>query len=389
MFFINSQTELNNGNRQLDDDLSNKKNIEYYNGQTDLMSVQVDNFSYVMSYYYDERVENLIVLLYNDGPFKRSKCNITYEGDIVEKCNYILSWSMTESHTLSYIYIPLTHDNPKYFYLSDHKFDIFKKIYTPKDHHKLTLCICKMIKFKSPYSFIQMIEANRYFGVDHFTVYKTSCNKKMDAVLNYYTNIGLMEVVKWNKTIEVGLARNFTYAQRNKLNDCLYRNRKTSDDLLNSDSDEILWPVIDEKLPDLFKRLDSMNLINDVYFLRERIFKRDFINAFDRYTHNISDCNFFKYRRYADYIWTYPKYYVRGLDKMKTLDIHYIYKTLKNITSTKIPTNIAYIRHTRRVYPWLMQYSGRWMDSEEDYREKYIQENVEKVRTELNIKKPE
>lgn len=74
---------------------------------------------------------------------------------------------------------------------------------------------------------------------------------------------------------------------------------------------------------------------------------------------------------------------------MKVLSIHYITNYYKKYNKIKIQTNICYIRHTRRVYPWLLSgIKTNWSISKQDKRIEIIQNNVENIRRKLNIIKP-
>lgn len=46
----------------------------------------------------------------------------------------------------------------------------------------MTLCIVNMINYSSPNQLIQLIESYRYFGVDHFDIYKGIINNNVRKI---------------------------------------------------------------------------------------------------------------------------------------------------------------------------------------------------------------
>lgn len=387
LIFINLiNCKLNNSKLNSKYDL-----IDYTTMKNKLLSLEVVKHLYLASIHYDERINSLIGIAYNYVIPKLIKniteCEIKYEQS-TEKCEVKYDTKVNEFDNNIYLIIKVEIEKePRILSLNNYEIPLRKIDYSTAKRNKITLCISKMVKYDCPYSFVQMIESNRYFGVDHATVYVTSCSMRMKKVLDYYMKEGFLDLIGWNNTIEK-MDKINGYNQRVKINDCFYRNRKNTDMLLNTDNDEILWPVKMESYTQMFKRIDKKG-IYDEFSLRERVFKRGETKSFDRYTHDIKDTNYFQYREYANYTWKFPKWLIHKLDNIKSLSVHKVFSTIKLMKTKKIDYDNCFIRHTRRIMPY---YNKRlelpWKTYPEDKREEIILKRVDAIIEKLKLMKP-
>lgn len=366
------------------------KNYDITTGQKNLLSLELYNGYYLTSLYYDERISSIRLIIFGRGWYTaipRYTCRIIYKSGIDELCDFNYTHIIEEHRFVHFLTVPMKYDDPDHLLINNITIPLYIVEYKPTEKYHITLCISKMINYNCPYSFIQMIEANRVFGVDHVMVYKTNCSEEMEKVLNYYEEQGIMEVITWNKTIEF-IGKRYAYAQKIKIVDCFYRNRRKTEDMINTDSDEIVWPVIADNYTGLLKYIDDTKGSFDLYILYEKIFKRNIVDQNDRFAHNIEDCNFFDYRENADFTTVWPKYYLRGMDKALLPETHIVIEKEK-IKKCRTNKRLAYVRHTRRVSKQIMEgIRSKWVISPKDSKEDIIQARVEKIRQLLDIPYP-
>lgn len=242
-----------------------------------------------------------------------------------------------------------------------------------------------MINFTAYNMLIQMIESYIYFGVDNFIIYKTSCSSNVDKVLNYYKKRGILDIIMWSYDFDIKYAKYKTYGQRIKLNDCFYRNFYKTYGIIMTDLDEILWPNKENNINNMIEKIERReNIKYDIYLLQEKIFKRNYIAYNDRYIHNIKDCNIFDYHFSCDYTWKWPKLYIKNISKITSVSIHWVTSYIDNYKAKKVNSNIGFIRHTRRIYPYISKgLVGNWSYYNPDYREFIINNNSLNVKMEV------
>lgn len=177
-----------------------KNDIDYRSDSNDLMSIEIVNGVFLTSLYYDERIESFRLLLFGNYTKSKIVCYITYEKDVTE-CNYSYELNITEVHNNHFMVIPIdVRKKPKAIVINN-KIVRVKEVELTKKYDT-TLCITKMIGYNSSFSFIQLIESNLHFGVDHITLYVYNCSEEVEKIIKYYQDIGILEVVRFNHTIE-------------------------------------------------------------------------------------------------------------------------------------------------------------------------------------------
>lgn len=363
-----------------------KNDIDYRSDSNDLMSIEIVNGVFLTSLYYDERIESFRLLLFGNYTKSKIVCYITYEKDVTE-CNYSYELNITEVHNNHFMVIPIdVRKKPKAIVINN-KIVRVKEVELTKKYDT-TLCITKMIGYNSSFSFIQLIESNLHFGVDHITLYVYNCSEEVEKIIKYYQDIGILEVVRFNHTIEY-IDKTHGYNQRIKINDCFYRNRRITNKILHTDLDEILWPVRGNNYNEMIKQINLEKKDIDVLFLRERIFKRGDVNYYDRNTHDLKDSNIFNYNLYADYTWDWHKYFILNTKSIKSVSIHWPEKKYRDLISFKVEYEYAYIRHTRRMFPYLKKrIQSQWKEMPDDIHVGIINKRTHEITQKLKIKLP-
>ena len=93
----------------------------------------------------------------------------------------------------------------------------------------------------SHYLFRQVLEADKSFGAEKFTLYLHSASPEVLAIIRHYVTSGVMEAVEWRLPFtDVSLVHYF--GQMAAINDCLYSYQYTSRYVVFHDFDEVLFP---------------------------------------------------------------------------------------------------------------------------------------------------
>lgn len=262
--------------------------------------------------------------------------------------------------------------------------------YTGDYKYNLTVCITLLINYKATNRLIQLIESYKYFGVDHFTIYKTSASIEVEKVLEYYENEGIMEIITWNKSIELSkrMKENAYYGQRNKLNDCIYRNMKLSKRIITSDLDEIIWPNKGNSIVEMLNKFDKKKKYNTYYFRSAYFHAEKTSYNFDLLSHTINDINIFDYREYCIFKLGYvTKFILTKPNVIYSSFIHFIDEGSKELKDTDVPPNYGFIRHIRRMIKINSRNcESKWLIYPKDRREDEIMKNVNKIINKLKIK---
>ncbi|KAK3085655.1 hypothetical protein FSP39_006728 [Pinctada imbricata] len=93
-----------------------------------------------------------------------------------------------------------------------------------------------------------MIELNRILGANYFIFYNFSDAPNVDKLLKHYMDLGIAKVIQWHLpfNVSIGLYRKSNeihyYGQVAVLNDCMYRNKGSSQFVVNQDIDEFIIP---------------------------------------------------------------------------------------------------------------------------------------------------
>lgn len=360
----------------------------YFKEEDDFKVVEIEKDIYFVSCYYDIRFKAFRLILYNNSNYIPNFSCVVFYYMYLEYCNLKLYPNLSEEHTVMNLLI-FVKTIPFKFKLNNHYIWINRnKVINHSRKNKITVCIGKMINFTAYNMLIQMIESYLYFGVDKFVVYKTSSSKSVDKVLNYYKENGLLDIINWDKKFDIKYAKYKTYGQRIKLNDCFYRCFYQTEGIIMTDLDEILWPNTENNIITMIENLEKKeNKKYDVYIFQEKIFKRNSVEYNDRYIHNIEDCDIFNFHLSCDYTWKWPKLYIKNLSKITAVSIHWITGYMDNYKEKKVTSNIGFIRHTRRIYPYITKgLIGNWSFYNSDYREyiinnhsKFVKKRISKI----------
>jgi len=106
---------------------------------------------------------------------------------------------------------------------------------------QFTVCLMPLhFKYSRGYELVEWIELNRILGAERFTVYVQSTAESDEKILTYYKNHGLVEIIHW--PLPVSNDEVHYFGQVVALQDCLYRNKATSEYVVNIDLDEFVIP---------------------------------------------------------------------------------------------------------------------------------------------------
>ena len=238
--------------------------------------------------------------------------------------------------------------------------------------NKFTVCVTPFShNYARAYELIEWIEFNRILGADKFVFYNYSSASNVEKVLSSYSEKGLIEIVDWKLPMKVshwppdGTKEEIHYfGQLASLNECLLRNRKRSEFIVNLDLDEFIIPR--EKNVTSWKQMMNNLQKHGIYI---------FANVFFRKEWGDSRTNFSGYYEASKYrlvtllrlkhekkIWLHSqrsKYIVRP-DAAQVLGIHTIWT--KSGTTLNVPHNVALLHHYRN---W-MKYDDKQDRFEDD-----------------------
>lgn len=356
---------------------------------TSLYSVRIGDEIYVASIFYDERLSKIVINAPRLKPnISVNPCVVIYSTGRSEKCIIY-----EENVTLIYVterilLINVTSGIPTNVILNNYNFAIFP-YYKQIIKYKLTMCICKMVNISSVNRIIQTIESYILFGVDHFTIYKSSCSEDVEKVLNYYKNNHLLEIITWDNNADISLFKGSIYGQIYKLYDCTYRHQYDSEYIVVTDLDEIIWPLKGDTIIEMIDYLDKNNKDKykyDVFYFRQRFYHQEWLEMFDRFVHNISDTDQFYYQEYCEYRGGHLQKQIYNPRAIIYPSLHYIKKGMEDMKLKWVALEEGYTRHTRRIRKdHLYGCESRWIMGKHDPREVVIQKKVKEVEDKLNI----
>ena len=90
--------------------------------------------------------------------------------------------------------------------------------------------------------FVEWMEANIIFGAEKFIIHKMGMPSSMDQYVDYYERRGLLEVLPWNVERITSKGRTRSHLQMTLLYDCLYRMRRRTTYMVQTDQDELIVP---------------------------------------------------------------------------------------------------------------------------------------------------
>jgi len=106
---------------------------------------------------------------------------------------------------------------------------------------QFTVCLMPLhFNYSRVYELVEWIELNRILGAERFTVYVHLSTDNDEKILSYYKEHGLVEVIRW--PLPVNNDEIHYFGQVVALQDCLYRNKATSEYVVNVDLDEFVIP---------------------------------------------------------------------------------------------------------------------------------------------------
>lgn len=350
-----------------------------------LLSVELFPNVYVINAYYDKRILAVRVFVNSENSFPNVSCQLEFKNYFTD-CSYQFVSYKINDKPHGHVIVKVTHRNyPKKLILNNMVIPISYS-YNANPKYKLSVCFCKMVNYTAANRLIQTIESYRYFGVNHFTIYKTSVSNDVEKVLKYYTDLNITEIITWNNTIEFSpLIKYQGFGQVFKNDDCLYRNMKISKNIIFSDLDEIIWPSEGSNILNTLLKYDKMQ--NHYYTFRSFMYHQEIYNKEDRLITNIPDSDIFKYREYCI---IKPGYVIKNVYTKPTMlyevDIHVVGDGSDKLRGCILPIEVGHVRHTRRIKT--MNYENcqsNWTIQPPDKRENVIVQNVEKVKKLLNI----
>jgi hypothetical protein len=115
---------------------------------------------------------------------------------------------------------------------------------------QFTVCLSSLnFRYGRAYELVEWIELNKILGADKFVIYNYSSAVNVAQVLDYYTKRNTTEVIQWQLPMGVDtfpktnqIVEIHYFGQTAALNDCLFRNKKLSEYVVNLDVDEFIIP---------------------------------------------------------------------------------------------------------------------------------------------------
>ncbi|CEF64499.1 Domain of unknown function DUF23 domain-containing protein [Strongyloides ratti] len=252
---------------------------------------------YIFSSYYDDRdsdyfMKNPVLQIISSG-YNMSYINeneyfchyfdsttkiYLYSSPIMVRTLWNKAWDPRESFYTSFLLTcPIKSNNNNVLfnvggsYCPDKKLPLNSFVIPTKNNDensdtRITTCV-KGLDFNQDLSIklLEWIEWQKYFGINHITLYTYTIHENMEKVLKYYSDIGYITVVpitlpgiepNYPKERSLFIKRNKQQKRRNELipyNDCLYRHIKDSKYILVIDIDEIIVPIEDIKYQEFLK----------------------------------------------------------------------------------------------------------------------------------------
>lgn len=156
----------------------------------------------------------------------------------------------------------------------------------PRKYEKtFTVCLSPLnLEYNRAYELIEWIELNKILGADKFVVYNHSSALNVKGVLDYYAKRGIVEVIQWRLPMAVDTfpkteqpSEIHYFGQVAALNDCLYRNKRISEFVVNIDLDEFIIPhgrTVNWK--EMIKEVDTVKA--KVFVFKNTHFRKDWNN---------------------------------------------------------------------------------------------------------------
>ncbi|XP_060106601.1 uncharacterized protein LOC132580012 [Heteronotia binoei] len=148
-----------------------------------------------------------------------------------------------------------------------------------------TVCISTMFgEYNNVLQFVQSMEMYKILGVGRVVIYKNSCSKLMEKVLDFYITEGIAEIIPWPIDSYLDTSSHWHhaadpkdigyYGQITALNDCVYRNMYRSKYVLMNDIDEIILPIQYPDWKSMMQNLKNKHPDAAVFFFESHLFPK-------------------------------------------------------------------------------------------------------------------
>ncbi|KAL4234716.1 hypothetical protein ACF0H5_006358 [Mactra antiquata] len=279
-------------------DICSKINITQNISDVESSWSSVDNTRRVFVYSAYHVQNKIVVIAAKTSVVKRVFCQLWYQRNNTD--GFFLSQisatatTLPESHgyryASSFIDCPIDSDKvPEYVSIVTEKcqdpkhFLRVQSAVKPHNHErKFTVCLPPLnLNYSKAYEFVEWVELNRILGAEKFLIYKHCVAKNIEQVLDYYTKQGLVDVLSWNLPMSTRYFHGdkrvheiHYFGQVAALNDCLYRNKKSSKFVVNVDLDEFIVPH-SKHMQTWSDIVNNSKPSENVYLFRNTFFKKD------------------------------------------------------------------------------------------------------------------
>lgn len=281
---------------------------------------------YIFSAYNDEYLKEIRILffIYNKSNLNKSKLI-----DCISSNKMIILSKKVVNIDKYYFFSIIEYKNKKMnnritYYNNVIKLtNIYKNI-----KYENVLCLTTFINNYKEKEFHLFLKHYITLGINLFVIYKTSCNKEIERIINKYYLKGIITIIKDNYTHKSDIFKYGYYLQLLKHNDCYFRYKYLAKHILFVDQDELLISNSKSLLNIELSKIYDVNY----YFALLKIKNGS--------VYNISKCPINK--------WKYIIYNTKCVD---FVTIHHAF-IKKNCSSLISNYSNGYILHSRNSYPW-------------------------------------
>uniref|UniRef100_A0A672JF64 Glycosyltransferase family 92 protein n=1 Tax=Salarias fasciatus TaxID=181472 RepID=A0A672JF64_SALFA len=228
-----------------------------------------------------------------------------------------------------------------------------------------TVCISNLFgDYDNVLQFVQTLEMYRLLGVDRVVIYKTSCGRNLDRVLQIYSQEGFLEVVPWpiDKYLNPSPGWLFSrsggdvhyFGQMTTLNECIYRSMERSCYVLLNDMDEIIMPYQHNNLMSLMDALQTQHPETGVFLIENQIFSKTIFEPSRRFHlpqwERVPGVNILEhiYKEKPNRRISHRYKMIIQPRMVEQTSVHRVIKTFSN--KVKVPVDICGIIHVRDSY---------------------------------------
>lgn len=259
------------------------------------------SLTYVFSAYLDKDERAVRMIALNSARERQHYCLLWYENAtrdlvVMPASLHVLPENHNKRYSAAYIhcFLPDSHLDPYAVSVTHNDcrsqdVDVQEPtsvllVHSPKRiTRNFTLCVTPLnFKYSRAYELVEMIELNRLLGADRFTFYVNSVGPNVEKILRWYSDRGIVDLVKWELPIIVDHWPPSTakpevhyFAQVASHNDCLNRQRGASRYAVYEDLDEFIIPKKHTRWLDLLEHLDRQGHDSSVYVFRCVFFRKD------------------------------------------------------------------------------------------------------------------